>query len=34
VPVLSDDTLESLRRRVHDAEHELLPNVVRELCAR
>jgi phosphoribosylglycinamide formyltransferase-1 len=34
VPVLPGDTLESLRRRVHEAEHRLLPKVVRELCAR
>ena len=34
VPVLADDTVESLRERVHDAEHRLLPKVVRELCAR
>ncbi|HUF00912.1 MAG TPA: phosphoribosylglycinamide formyltransferase [Gaiellaceae bacterium] len=34
VPVLPGDTLESLRERVHEAEHRLLPKVVRELCAR
>ncbi|HSX21663.1 MAG TPA: phosphoribosylglycinamide formyltransferase [Gaiellaceae bacterium] len=34
VPVLSDDTVESLRARVQAAEHRLLPKVVRELCAR
>jgi phosphoribosylglycinamide formyltransferase 1 len=34
VPVFADDTVESLRERVHDAEHRLLPKVVRELCAR
>ena len=34
VPVLGDDTVDSLRKRVHDAEHRLLPRVVRELCAR
>jgi phosphoribosylglycinamide formyltransferase-1 len=34
VPVLAADTVESLRRRVHEAEHRLLPKVVRELCAR
>ena len=33
VPVRADDTVESLRVRVHDAEHRLLPKVVRELCA-
>jgi len=34
VPVLDGDTVDSLRERVHDAEHRLLPKVVRELCAR
>jgi len=34
VPVLAGDTLESLRERVHEAEHRLLPRVVSELCAR
>ena len=34
VPVFADDTVDSLRLRVHDAEHRLLPKVVRELCAR
>ena len=34
VPVLPDDTVETLRARVHEAEHRLLPRVVRELCAR
>ncbi len=34
VPVLAGDTVESLRERVHAAEHQLLPRVVRELCAR
>jgi phosphoribosylglycinamide formyltransferase 1 len=34
VPVLPDDTIESLRVRVQAAEHRLLPKVVRELCAR
>jgi phosphoribosylglycinamide formyltransferase-1 len=33
VPVLPDDTVETLRARVHEAEHRLLPQVVRELCA-
>jgi folate-dependent phosphoribosylglycinamide formyltransferase PurN len=32
--VLAGDTLETLRERVHVAEHRLLPKVVRELCAR
>jgi phosphoribosylglycinamide formyltransferase-1 len=34
VPVLPGDTVDSLRQRVHAAEHRLLPEVVRELCAR
>jgi len=34
VPVLPGDTVDTLRDRVHDAEHRLLPGVVRELCAR
>jgi phosphoribosylglycinamide formyltransferase 1 len=34
VPVLPGDSLESLRERVHEAEHRVLPRVVRELCAR
>jgi phosphoribosylglycinamide formyltransferase 1 len=34
VPVLPGDTVETLRERVHAAEHRLLPKVVRELCAR
>jgi phosphoribosylglycinamide formyltransferase-1 len=34
VPVLPGDTVESLRERVHEVEHRLLPEVVRELCAR
>lgn len=34
VPVLEGDTVESLRERVHEAEHRLLPKVVAELCAR
>ena len=34
VPVLPDDTVETLRRRVQEVEHRLLPKVVRELCAR
>jgi phosphoribosylglycinamide formyltransferase 1 len=34
VPVLPGDTVDSLRERVHAAEHRLLPEVVRELCAR
>jgi phosphoribosylglycinamide formyltransferase 1 len=34
VPVLPDDTVDTLRERVHEAEHRILPRVVRELCAR
>jgi phosphoribosylglycinamide formyltransferase 1 len=34
VPVREGDTVESLRERVHEVEHRLLPKVVRELCAR
>lgn len=34
VPVLPDDTVETLRERVQAVEHRLLPKVVRELCAR
>ena len=34
VPVLPDDTPDTLRERVQAAEHDLLPKVVRELCER
>jgi phosphoribosylglycinamide formyltransferase-1 len=34
VPVRADDTAETLRERVQAVEHRLLPEVVRELCAR
>ena len=34
VPVLAGDTVETLRERVHGVEHRLLPEVVRQLCAR
>jgi len=34
VPVLPGDTVETLRERVHEAEHRVLTRVVRELCAR
>jgi phosphoribosylglycinamide formyltransferase 1 len=34
VPVRADDTVETLRKRVQAVEHRLLPEVVRELCAR
>jgi phosphoribosylglycinamide formyltransferase 1 len=33
VPVLPDDTVQSLRARVQAVEHRLLPEVVSELCA-
>jgi phosphoribosylglycinamide formyltransferase-1 len=34
VPVLPGDTVDTLRARVHEAEHRVLPRVVGELCAR
>jgi phosphoribosylglycinamide formyltransferase 1 len=34
VPVLPGDTVDTLRARVQAVEHRLLPEVVRELCAR
>ena len=34
VPVEPGDTVETLRARVQAVEHRLLPQVVRELCAR
>ena len=34
VPVLSDDTPETLHARIKEIEHRLLPRVVEELCAR
>jgi len=34
VPVLAGDTAETLHERIKVVEHELLPKVVRELCAR
>jgi phosphoribosylglycinamide formyltransferase-1 len=34
VPVLPGDTVETLRQRVHEAEHRLLPRVVRELLGK
>jgi phosphoribosylglycinamide formyltransferase-1 len=34
VPVLAGDTAETLRTRVQEVEHRLLPEVVRRLCAR
>ena len=32
--VLPGDTVETLRARVHEVEHRLLPQVVGDLCAR
>lgn len=34
VPVLPDDTVDTLRTRVQTVEHRLLPRVVRDLCER
>jgi phosphoribosylglycinamide formyltransferase-1 len=34
VPVLAGDTPETLHERIQSVEHRLLPEVVRELCAR
>lgn len=34
VPVLAGDTVETLHERIKTVEHELLPRVVAELCAR
>jgi phosphoribosylglycinamide formyltransferase 1 len=34
VPVLPGDTAETLHERIKSVEHRLLPEVVRELCAR
>jgi len=34
VPVLADDTAETLHERIKSVEHRLLPEVVRDLCAR
>jgi phosphoribosylglycinamide formyltransferase-1 len=34
VPVLSDDTPETLHARIKEIEHRLLPRVVEDLCAR
>jgi phosphoribosylglycinamide formyltransferase 1 len=34
VPVLAGDTAESLHARIKEIEHQLLPRVVEELCAR
>lgn len=34
VPILRDDTAETLRRRVHEAEHRILPEAIRLMEAR
>jgi len=34
VPVAEADTAETLRKRIQEVEHRLLPKVVRELCER
>ncbi len=34
VPVLPDDTVETLRRRIHEAEHRILPQAIRSMEAR
>jgi phosphoribosylglycinamide formyltransferase-1 len=34
VPVLAGDTADTLHERIQSVEHRLLPEVVRELCAR
>lgn len=34
VPILEGDTVESLRRRVHEAEHRILPQAIRMMEAR
>jgi len=34
VPVLAGDTAETLHERIKELEHRVLPEVVRELCAR
>ena len=34
VPILQDDTVETLRMRVHEAEHRILPEAIRLLEAR
>src|ERR1700682_5001035 len=34
VPVLRDDTVESLRRRVHEAEYRICPEAIRVMEAR
>jgi len=32
VPICADDTLQTLMPRIHEVEHQLLPEVVRTLC--
>jgi folate-dependent phosphoribosylglycinamide formyltransferase PurN len=34
VPVLNGDTVETLRRRIHEAEYRILPMAIRLLEAR
>jgi phosphoribosylglycinamide formyltransferase-1 len=34
VPIEEDDTVDTLRARIQEAEHALLPRVVRQLCVR
>ena len=34
VPILEGDTVESLRQRVHEAEHRILPQAIRLMEAR
>jgi phosphoribosylglycinamide formyltransferase-1 len=34
VPIRPDDTIEALAARVHDAEHRLLIDTIRDLCTR
>jgi phosphoribosylglycinamide formyltransferase-1 len=34
VPVLADDTVETLRARIHEAEHRILPQAIRSMEAR
>jgi phosphoribosylglycinamide formyltransferase-1 len=34
VPILEDDTVETLRQRVHEAEHRILPQAIRLMEAR
>jgi phosphoribosylglycinamide formyltransferase 1 len=34
VPILADDTVDTLRRRIHEAEHRILPQAIRSMEAR